>query len=191
MIAITTDTSCAGTARASCSTRGREPSASSRSAGVSSAEITRICITHFHGDALPRLARHDPAELALDQSQLPIPVHYPAAGELYFRRLRSASAGQERIPVEVRPASGREVVHSDERFMLCCAPARASCRHARVAAQIARRPTNAAGSSRRVRHRRSGHRKVAGGRPPRGGRSRRCRSIEVKRIRAPARSWRW
>ena len=90
-------------------------------AGVSSAEVTRICITHFHGDhclGLPGMI----LRLALDQGRLPIPVHYPAAGEPYFRRLRSASAGQERIPVEARPASGREVVHSDERFALRCAP---------------------------------------------------------------------
>jgi ribonuclease Z len=90
-------------------------------AGVSPAEVTRICITHFHGDhclGLPGMI----LRLALDQGRLPIPVHYPAGGEPYFHRLRAASAGQEHIPVEGRPASGRASVHADERFTLRCAP---------------------------------------------------------------------
>lgn len=90
-------------------------------AGVSPAEVTRICITHFHGDhclGLPGMI----LRLALDQGRLPVPVHYPAAGESYFRRLRAASAGQEHIPVEGRPASGREIVHCDDQFVLRCVP---------------------------------------------------------------------
>jgi ribonuclease Z len=90
-------------------------------AGVSPAEVTRICITHFHGDhclGLPGMI----LRLALDQGRLPIAVHYPAGGEPYFRRLRAASAGQEHIPVEGRPASGHEIVHVDEPFTLRCAP---------------------------------------------------------------------
>jgi ribonuclease Z len=90
-------------------------------AGVSPAEVTRICITHFHGDhclGLPGMI----LRLALDQGRLPIPVHYPAGGEPYFRRLRAASAGQEYIPVDGRPAWGREIVHADDQFTLRCAP---------------------------------------------------------------------
>jgi ribonuclease Z len=90
-------------------------------AGVSPAEVTRICITHFHGDhclGLPGMI----LRLALDQGRLPVPVHYPAGGEPYFRRLRAASAGQEHIPVEGHPAAGRQIVHSDDRFALRCVP---------------------------------------------------------------------
>src|SRR4029079_10510773 len=79
------------------------------------------CITHFHGDhclGLPGMI----LRLALDQGALPIPVHYPAAGERYFQRLRAASAGQEWIPVDGRPASGREVVHRGDSYTLRCAP---------------------------------------------------------------------
>jgi ribonuclease Z len=90
-------------------------------ADVSAADVTRICITHFHGDhclGLPGMI----LRLALDQGALPIPVHYPAAGEPYFQRLRAASAGQEWIPVDGRPASGREVVHRGDSYTLRCAP---------------------------------------------------------------------
>ena len=90
-------------------------------AGVAPAEVTRICITHFHGDhclGLPGMI----LRLALDQGRLPVPVHYPAAGEPYFERLRLATAGQEHVPVEGRPARGREIVHRDEHFALRCLP---------------------------------------------------------------------
>jgi ribonuclease Z len=90
-------------------------------AGVSAADVTRICITHFHGDhclGLPGMI----LRLALDQGRLPVPVHYPRSGEQYFQRLRAATAGQEWIAVDGRPASGREIAHRDDRFTLRCAP---------------------------------------------------------------------
>jgi ribonuclease Z len=90
-------------------------------AGVSAADVTRICITHFHGDhclGLPGMI----LRLSLDQGRLPVPVHYPKGGEQYFQRLRGASAGQEHVAVDARPASGRECVHHDARFTLSCAP---------------------------------------------------------------------
>jgi ribonuclease Z len=90
-------------------------------AGVSPSAVTRICLTHFHGDhclGLPGMIMR----LALDGGRMPVPIHYPASGEEYFRRLRSASAGQEHVPVEPRPASGHEVVHADPHFTLRCVP---------------------------------------------------------------------
>lgn len=90
-------------------------------AGVSPAAVTRICITHFHGDhclGLPGVIMR----MALDQGRLPVPVHYPASGQQYFDRLRYASAGQENVPLDGRPATGPGVVHVDEQFTLRCAP---------------------------------------------------------------------
>jgi ribonuclease Z len=88
-------------------------------AGVSPAAITRVCITHFHGDhclGLPGVI----LRLALDH-QRAVPVHYPASGEEYFQRLRYATAGQERVDVDARPARGPGVVHADDTFSLRCA----------------------------------------------------------------------
>lgn len=89
-------------------------------AGVSPAAVTRICITHFHGDhclGLPGMIMR----LALDHGALPIPVHYPASGEPYFRRLRYASAGQEHVEVEGRPVAEPGIVHVEDGFTLRCA----------------------------------------------------------------------
>ncbi len=88
-------------------------------AGVSPAAITRVCITHFHGDhclGLPGVI----LRLALDH-QRAVPVHYPASGEEYFQRLRYATAGQEWVDVDARPVLGPGVVHADGTFSLRCA----------------------------------------------------------------------
>ena len=88
-------------------------------AEVSPATITRVCISHFHGDhclGLPGVIMR----VALDQGVLPLPIHFPASGQQYFDRLRLASAGQEHVPVEARPTEPG-VVYTDERFTLSCA----------------------------------------------------------------------
>jgi ribonuclease Z len=92
-------------------------------AGVSAASVTRICITHFHGDhclGLPGMIMR----AALDEGRRPLPVHYPASGQVYFDRLRGASAGQEHVAVDGHPATGSGVVHSSEAFTILCAPLR-------------------------------------------------------------------
>ena len=69
-------------------------------AGISSSTITRICVTHFHGDhclGLPGVF----GRLAMDQVAHPVDVYYPAAGQLYFDRLRYASV-TDRYP-DLRP----------------------------------------------------------------------------------------
>ena len=88
-------------------------------AGVSAATTTRICISHFHGDhclGLPGMIMR----LALDRGHSPVPIHYPASGEEHFTRLRLASAGQERVPVDARPVAEPGIVHRDDRFTLRC-----------------------------------------------------------------------
>lgn len=87
---------------------------------MSPAAVTRICITHFHGDhclGLPGMIMR----VALDHGRLPIPVHFPASGEEYFQRLRAASAGQERVGVTAHPIARPGPVVDDPRFTLRCA----------------------------------------------------------------------
>jgi len=92
-------------------------------AGVSPASITRICLSHFHGDhclGLPGVIMR----MALDHAHLPVPIHYPASGEEHYQRLRYASAGQEQVEVDARPVTAPSVVHTDDHFTISCAPLR-------------------------------------------------------------------
>ena len=73
-------------------------------AGVAGNDVTRICLTHFHGDhslGLPGVV----LRLAQEQVAHPVPLHYPASGEEYLDRLRHATPFHDtvdtpRCPVE-------------------------------------------------------------------------------------------
>jgi ribonuclease Z len=64
-------------------------------AGVAAGAITRLCITHFHGDhclGMPGIVQR----LSLDDVPHPVRAHYPASGQKYFTRLRYAASFFER-----------------------------------------------------------------------------------------------
>ena len=91
-------------------------------AGVSPAAVTRICLTHFHGDhclGLPGMLMR----VAIDGGGLPIDVHYPAGGHEHLEHLRRSSVGQEQIPVRAWPTAGRTAVDCG-RFTLRSVPLR-------------------------------------------------------------------
>ncbi|WP_328991192.1 ribonuclease Z [Kribbella sp. NBC_01245] len=72
-------------------------------AGVAVGAITRICITHFHGDhclGLPGVVQR----LSLDRVPHTVQAHYPASGREYFARLRHASSFYEVAKVAEEPA---------------------------------------------------------------------------------------
>ncbi|WP_412539636.1 ribonuclease Z [Longispora sp. K20-0274] len=75
-------------------------------AGVAASDITRLCVTHLHGDhclGVPGIVQR----LSLDQVSHPVTAHYPASGAEYFHRLRYASAFHERATLIEEP------VHAD------------------------------------------------------------------------------
>jgi ribonuclease Z len=70
-------------------------------AGVRATQITRICITHFHGDhvlGLPGIVQR----ISLDQVAHEVPVHFPASGHAWFDRLRHASIFRDQARVVPR-----------------------------------------------------------------------------------------
>jgi ribonuclease Z len=71
-------------------------------AGVASSAITRICLTHFHGDhclGVPGVIQR----LSLDGVAHPVVAHFPASGREYFARLRHASSFHEIADVREEP----------------------------------------------------------------------------------------
>ncbi|KIR65177.1 MULTISPECIES: ribonuclease Z [Micromonospora] len=72
--------------------------------GVTATDLTRICVTHFHGDhclGLPGTIQR----LSLDRVPRPVAVHFPAGGADYFARLRHASSFHETAELAVEPIS--------------------------------------------------------------------------------------
>ncbi|MFF7988282.1 ribonuclease Z [Kitasatospora xanthocidica] len=63
-------------------------------AGVTATQITRIAVTHFHGDHCLGLAGVI-QRINLDRVPHPVDVYFPASGEVYFERLRHATAYHE------------------------------------------------------------------------------------------------
>jgi ribonuclease Z len=71
-------------------------------AGVASSGITRILVTHFHGDhclGLPGILQR----LSLDRVGHPVDVYFPASGTAYFEHLRNASIFDEQVELRVHP----------------------------------------------------------------------------------------
>ncbi|MGW6918756.1 ribonuclease Z [Kitasatospora sp. NPDC054939] len=71
-------------------------------AGVSATQITRIAVTHFHGDHCLGLAGVI-QRINLDRVPHPVDVYFPASGEVYFERLRHATAFHETAVLRPRP----------------------------------------------------------------------------------------
>ncbi len=82
-------------------------------AGVPAGRITRILLTHLHGDhclGLPGVL----LRLALDGGEDPVPIYFPASGQTYVERLCDASIG--------RPRSVRLVPVDDEGAVIDAGP---------------------------------------------------------------------
>ena len=87
-------------------------------AGVPSSAVTRICLTHFHGDhclGLPGVLQR----LSLDRVPHPVTVHYPATGQAFFERLRSCALYDDAVSVAPSPVTGPGIIdHGPAPFRL-------------------------------------------------------------------------
>ena len=73
-------------------------------AGITASQITRICVTHFHGDhslGLPGVLQR----MSLDRVAHVVDVCYPAESREVFGRLRHASLFRDVLQVRERPVS--------------------------------------------------------------------------------------
>ncbi|MDX8143912.1 ribonuclease Z [Lentzea sp. BCCO 10_0061] len=70
--------------------------------GAAASDITRICITHFHGDhclGVPGIVQR----LSLDRVPHTVHAHYPQSGAHFFERLRYASAFYDAADIKEVP----------------------------------------------------------------------------------------
>jgi ribonuclease Z len=73
-------------------------------AGASAGELTRICITHFHGDhslGLPGVVQR----ISLDKVPHPVFAHFPAGGKDYYDRLRHATSFYDNADIRPEPVA--------------------------------------------------------------------------------------
>ena len=90
-------------------------------AGVTASQITRICITHFHGDhclGLPGVLQR----IALDQVPHVVEVCYPAENREVFGRLRHAALFRDVLNLAERPVDGSGPVATASSFRLEARP---------------------------------------------------------------------
>lgn len=81
-------------------------------AGVTAHQVTRICVTHFHGDhclGLPGVLQR----MALDQVTSTVEVAYPASGAEIFERIRGLSLFHDTLSLRERPVPDTPAVLAD------------------------------------------------------------------------------
>ncbi len=86
-------------------------------AGLSASQISKIFISHFHGDhclGLPGVLQR----LSLDRAQNPIEIYFPDSGYEFYERLRDISLFHNAIHLVERPLFEEGVVFSNEKLKI-------------------------------------------------------------------------
>lgn len=86
-------------------------------ADISPTTVTRIFVSHFHGDHCLGLGSML-MRLNLDKIQHPVHCYYPASGKVYFDRLRYGTIYHDHIQVIEHPISEPGIVHQDNQFTI-------------------------------------------------------------------------
>ncbi len=86
-------------------------------AGVTASQVTRICVTHFHGDhclGLPGVLQR----MSLDRVPHAVEACYPAQSREVFVRLRHAALFRDVLQLRERPVGGAGTITGTSSFRL-------------------------------------------------------------------------
>jgi ribonuclease Z len=86
-------------------------------AGLTASKMTRICVTHLHGDhclGLPGVIQR----LSLDRVTRPVPLYHPASGAPFVERLRRASIFDDVTDIRTVPIGRDGYVEPGPSFTL-------------------------------------------------------------------------
>lgn len=84
---------------------------------VSTSMITKIFITHFHGDHCLGLAGLS-QRISLDKVAHPIEIYYPASGQEFYERLRKSTIFHDVARIVDCPISQEGVIFEDQQFVI-------------------------------------------------------------------------
>jgi ribonuclease Z len=85
--------------------------------GMSATGITRILVSHFHGDHCLGLAGIV-QRISLDEVPHTVDVHYPRSGQVYFDRLRHASIFKDKAKTRKCPVDTDGVIYEDDEVVV-------------------------------------------------------------------------
>ncbi len=86
-------------------------------AEVTATSVTKILITHFHGDHCLGLAGMC-QRLSLDRVPHPVEIYFPATGQVFYDRLRRASIYHAVAKLVAKPIKQEGDVFEDEKIVL-------------------------------------------------------------------------
>lgn len=89
-------------------------------AGITASDITKIFITHFHGDhclGLPSILQR----ISLDRVQHTIEIYFPASGKKFFENIRGISSFYDTAKIKPCPIENAGVVFKDNNLTITAA----------------------------------------------------------------------
>jgi ribonuclease Z len=90
-------------------------------ADISASSISRIALTHFHGDhclGIPGVVQR----LSLDKTPHRVHAYFPASGECFWNAMTHASLFQNVVDIEKHPITEPGVLYENDKIRLICAP---------------------------------------------------------------------
>lgn len=86
-------------------------------AEVTASSITKVLITHFHGDHCLGFAGIT-QRLSLDRVSHPVHVYFPASGMVFYDRLRRASIFHSVTELVPHPIKEEGIIHEDDKITI-------------------------------------------------------------------------